>query len=228
MKNIDFTNKTVFLTGGSGGIGKDVKDYFEQLNAAVIAPDMDELNLLSSDSIRKYLNAHKDLKIDIFVHCAGINKLSEAEDLTIDLMESVYRVNVSSAVELLSNFIPYMKKQNYGKILFITSLYSIVSREKRAPYSASKSSLLGVTRTLALELAPYNIMVNSVAPGYVDTEMTRKNLSSKEIEEIEMNIPTGRLQRTEEISDVIGFLCSDLNKSITGQQVAVDGGFTCR
>lgn len=228
MKSIDFTNKTVFLTGASGGIGKNIKEYFEQSNAKVIAPDMDELDLLSTDSVKEYLDINRDLKIDIFVHCAGINKLSDAEDLTMELMESVYRVNVSSAVELLSGFIPNMKNNKSGKIVFITSLYAIVSRERRAPYSASKSSLLGVTRTLALELAPYNILVNSVAPGYVDTEMTRKNLSSKEIEDIENTLPTGRLQKPEEISDIVGFLCSDLNKSITGQQVAVDGGFTCR
>lgn len=228
MKKIDFTNKTVFLTGGSGGIGSEIKKYFKQLNASVIAPDVDELDLLSEDSIKKYLENNKNLKVDIFVHCAGINKLAEAEELTIDLMESVYRVNVSSAVVLLSEFIQNMKQNKYGKIVFITSLYSLVSRERRTPYSASKSSLLGVSRTLALELAPYNIMVNCVAPGYVDTEMTRKNLSVKEIEDIEKSLPTGRLQKTEEISDIVGFLCSDFNKSITGQQIAVDGGFTCR
>ena len=95
-------------------------------------------------------------------------------------------------------------------------------------YSSSKNALNGLTKTLALELAKDNILVNEIAPGYVMTEMTKKNLSSKDIEMIENRIPTGRLQTKEDIAFLTGFLCSEQNQSITGQLIAVDGGYLCR
>ena len=143
-------------------------------------------------------------------------------------MDEVFQVNLYSAVELIKNFIPNMVQNKYGRIVLISSLYALVSREKRAAYSMSKNALNGLVKTLTLEHAKDNILVNSIAPGYVLTEMTKKNLSQNEINVLRENIPTGRLQEEEEIANMVLYLCSELNQSITGQTIVIDGGFTCR
>lgn len=219
---------TAFLTGGSRGIGKAIKESLEKAGISVIAPAREELDLSNSESITKYLENNKNLTTDIFIHCAGINELAGIEEISQELILRVFQVNYNSAVQLLNSFVPSMKKKEYGKIVFVSSLYGIVSRERRIAYSSSKNALNGLCKSLALELAPYNILVNSVAPGYVMTDMTKKNLSEEEIGNIEKNIPTGRFQSEEEIAEAVTFFCSEKNKSITGQLLAVDGGFLCR
>lgn len=225
--NIEFKNRVIFLTGGSRGIGKKIKEVFEKNGAEVIAPEREELDLSSIKSVEHYLK-HNNLNIDIFIHCAGINEIAGIEEIGIEMLNKVFQVNYNAPVMLLNDFVASMKKQKHGKIVFISSLYAMVSRERRVAYSSSKSALTGLTKTLALELAPYDIMVNAVAPGYVMTDMTRQNLTQLEICEIEKNLPTGRFQTEEEIANTVAFLCSDLNSSITGQLLAIDGGFTCR
>ena len=124
--------------------------------------------------------------------------------------------------------VPGMRRRKKGKILLISSLYALISRERRIAYSSSKSALTGLMRTLALELAGDQILVNAVAPGYVMTDMTTQNLTQAEIASISAQIPTGRFQTEDDIAQLAAFLCSDANRSITGQLIAVDGGLTCR
>ncbi len=224
---IDFNGKKIFLTGGSRGIGKKIKDLFTELNAKVIAPERNELDLLSRENIDSYLKNNSILP-DIFIHCAGINELSDITEINENILDKSFQVNCFSAISLLNNFIISMKEKGWGRIIFISSIYAIVSRERRIAYSSTKNALTGLAKTMALELAPYNILINSIAPGYVMTEMTKKNLSIKEINDIKNNIPTGKFQSAEDIASLAAFLCSDYNQSITGQLIAVDGGFTCR
>lgn len=226
--HIDLKDRVIFLTGGSRGIGKQIKKTLEDDGAIIIAPERNKLNLMDPQNIERYLAENPDLEPDIFIHCAGINELAGIEEINHEILERVFQVNYNAPVALLSAFVKSMKKKKWGRIIFISSLYAIVSRERRIAYSSSKNALTGLAKTLALELAPYNILVNSVAPGYVMTEMTCKNLSPEEIQAIESNIPTGRFQTEEEIAFLVEFLCSNYNQSITGQLVAVDGGFVCR
>ncbi len=226
--NIEFSNRTVFLTGGSRGIGKRIKEIFEENNAGVIAPSREELDLSKPQSIEDYLTSHDELQPDIFIHCAGMNELAGIDEVNQDLLKNVFQVNYYSAVQLLSHFSTHMKDQSWGRIVFISSLYALVSRERRIAYSSSKNALTGLMKTVALELAPYGILSNAVAPGYVMTDMTQKNLSKQEIAELEEKIPTGKFQSEQDIASLVAFLCSEYNQSITGQLIAVDGGFTCR
>ena len=223
-----FNNKQVFITGGSRGIGNKICELFKSYGANITAPSRDELNLLDRKSIENYLLNNSDYSPDVFIHCAGINMLSSIDTITDSIVDDVFQVNYFSAVKLLNSFTKKMKEKQYGRIVFISSLYAIISREKRIAYSSSKNALTGLMKTLALELADSGILVNSVAPGYVMTEMTRKNLSIKEIKEIENNIPTHRFQTEEDIANICLFLCSELNNSITGQLIAVDGGFSIK
>lgn len=225
---ISFEGRRVFLTGGSRGIGKKIRETLEDAGAEVTAPSRGELDLLRRDAVREYLEVNAELRPDIFIHCAGLNELAGIREVSREILDRGFQVNFFSAAELASGFAGQMAEQHWGRILFISSLYSMVSRERRIAYSSSKSALNGLIRTMALELAPDNVLVNGIAPGYVLTDMTYKNLSAREIKEIEAGIPTGRFQREEEIADLAAFLCSDRNGSITGQILAVDGGFTCR
>lgn len=225
---VDFEKRIVFLTGGSRGIGATIKKMFEQDGVAVIAPSREELDLSSRQSIRSYLRENSGLQPDIFIHCAGINELAGITEISQEILDRVFQVNYYAPVELLNHFCCAMRNKQWGRIVFISSLYALVSKERRIAYSSSKSALNGLTKTLALELAKDNILVNEVAPGYVMTDMTKKNLSVEEIEALENMIPTGRFQTEEDIAYLTGFLCSEQNRNITGQLIAVDGGFTCR
>ena len=224
--NTAFQGKTVFLTGGSRGIGHCIRSYFSERGAEVIAPRREELDLSVPKSIQAYCK--KGIEADIFIHCAGCNELAGIEEIDTALAQRVFQVNYFAALELLHAAVPGMRARKEGKVLFISSLYALIARERRIAYSSSKSALTGLMKTLALELAGDQILVNAIAPGYVMTEMTTQNLSLKEIQRITAEIPTGRFQTEEDIAALAAFLCSTANRSITGQLIAVDGGYTCR
>lgn len=224
---IELTGRTAFLTGASRGIGKRIKETFECAGATVIAPGRGELDLASEEQIGEYIKGNPH-EIDIFIHCAGVNHLAGIETIEPQILLETFQVNLFSAVQLLHGYAGGMKRNGWGRVTFISSLYALVSKERRIAYSASKSALTGLTKSLALELGKENILVNAVAPGYVMTDMTKKNLSKAEIEEITAQIPQGRMQSEDDIANLTLFLCSDLNQSITGQLIAVDGGFACR
>lgn len=228
MININLSGKTAFITGGSRGIGKTIVEVLQNGGAKVIAPPRSELDLSDISSIEAYIQKQRSMKVDIFIHCAGINELAGINEISQDLLSRVYDVNLFAPIHLLKAFCPNMQESKWGRVVFVSSLYGIVSRERRIAYSSSKNAMTGLCKSLAIELGGNNILVNSVAPGYVMTDMTRKNLSEEEIKNIESQMPTHRFQTTEDIANLIAFLCSDLNQSITGQLIAVDGGFTCK
>lgn len=215
--------KRAFITGASRGIGNSIKKVFEKNGIETITPGRDELDLGDPVSIKEYFSKN-NVSADIVVNCAGINILSSFEKLDVDEMHRVFQTNFFSTIPVLQNFLPGMKERNFGRIVNIESLYAIISREQRLSYSASKTALSALTRTLAIEYGKYNILVNSVAPGYVLTEMTRKNLSDEEIDIIKKRIPLGRLAQPEEIAELVFFLCSEENSYVTGQLIVADGG----
>lgn len=219
--------KRVLITGASGGIGRYIKKIFEEAGNEVIAPTRKEMDLSNRESIRRFIKSY-GTETDIFVHCAGVNLLSQIDQISMSMIDTVFQTNTFSAVEIISGIVSHMKEQRFGRIILISSLYAIISREKRIAYSMSKNALTGLAKTLSLELGQYNILTNCVAPGYVMTDMTRKNLSIQEIERIRESIPTKQFQSEQDIANIVMFLCSEMNQSITGQLIAVDGGFTCK
>lgn len=227
MLNIDLTGKIALVTGASRGIGFSIKNVLEQAGAKVIAPTRQETDLSDLASVQIYAERLKGVKIDIFIHCAGINKLAGIKEIDQESFQTVLNVNLIAPTILLNAIVPYMENQKWGRIVLISSLYSIVSRERRIAYSASKNALTGLCKSLAIEEGKHSILVNAVAPGYVMTEMTKTNLTKLEIHDIEGKIPTGRFQTCEDVSNLVAFLSSPLNNSITGQLIAVDGGFSC-
>jgi 3-oxoacyl-[acyl-carrier protein] reductase len=121
-----------------------------------------------------------------------------------------------------------MMNRRFGRIVNISSIWSAVSKHARVSYTISKSGVNGMTRALAVELAPFNVLVNAVAPGYVNTELTKQNNTEEQLETIRNTIPVKRLAEPNEIAEVVAFLCSERNTYLTGQVIIVDGGFTCQ
>lgn len=217
---------TALITGAARGIGAAIRDRLKQEGFTILTPGRDELNLLSDASIDAYL-APIERPVDILVNNAGINYLASIEEVSSEKLQAMFQVNLTAPIRLIQGLIPRMKANRFGRIVNISSIFGVVSRERRLLYSATKSGLIGMTRTLAIELAPYNILVNCVAPGYVMTELTRQNNTEEEMERIRKTIPLGRLAEPHEIAEMVAFLCSDKNNYITGQTIVVDGGFTC-
>ena len=220
--------RRVLVTGGARGIGKAIAMVFEENGYEVVAPSRQELDLKSSESIEKYIKAHQGEYFDVIVNNAGCNDIHEIEEIMDEEIDSMINVNLVAPIKLLRGFTGAMKEHHYGRIVNIASIWAIVSKAGRCVYSATKNGIHGVTNTLAVELAEYNILVNTVCPGFTLTELTKKNNSDQEIVTISSDIPMKRMAQPKEIAEVVYFLCSEKNTYLTGQKIAVDGGYTER
>ena len=218
--------RTALITGSTGEIGKSIVSSLKE-DVNVIAPTRKELELSSNSSIENYVSS-LDIPIDIIINCAGIHKAGNCENLSANDFQNILQINLIAPFQIISGLVKGMKESKYGRILNISSIWSIVSKEKRSIYSASKSGLDGLTRTLALELAPFNILVNSIAPGYVNTDMIQQYNSKKELEKIKEIIPLKRFAEPYEIAELVKFLSSEKNSYITGQIIPIDGGYVLR
>ena len=216
--------KTALVTGASGGIGKSIKESLINEQIEVISPSRSELDLSSSESINDFLT-NLSKSIDILVNNAGILIVGKHNELSSSDFQEILQVNVIAPFVLMSKLSDSMKENKFGRIVNISSIWSQVSREGRSIYSASKAAVDSLTRSFALELSPYNILVNSIAPGYVNTELIKKNNSQTELDYIKKNIPLGRFAETSEIANLVTFLCSEKNSYITGQVITIDGGY---
>jgi|AP48_1055490.scaffolds.fasta_scaffold23573_2 3-oxoacyl-[acyl-carrier protein] reductase len=243
---IDFTNKTVVVTGGTRGVGAAIVQLFQECNAEIIATGTNldnlkrlnekssdkrtkytHLDFISDDSVQDFLGYIEKLgRIDVLINNAGVNKIDSIHEISENDWDWMNEVNLRGPFLITRSVSKIMKKQGYGKIVNIASVFSIVSRAKRAAYSTTKWGLVGFTKAIAHDLAPHNILVNAVSPGFVDTELTRRILGEKEIEKLVSSIPQKRLADAGEIAKAILFLTSDHNTYITGQNIIVDGGFT--
>lgn len=220
--------KNVLITGSSRGIGKATADLFEKKNYKVWKPDRTELELGNAVSISAFIDKYKDVYFDAIINNAGINDINLVEDIKDTEIENTVNINLIAPIKLIRGFVGNMKKQNYGRIVNIGSIWGVVSKEGRLTYSASKNGIHGVTNTLAVELGKYNILVNTVCPGFTLTELTYKNNTTGQIDNIAQTIPLCRMAEPIEIAKVIYYLASEENTYITGQKIAVDGGFTAK
>jgi 3-oxoacyl-[acyl-carrier protein] reductase len=218
--------RTVLVTGGSRGIGSAIAARLAEAGMRVLAPGRRELNLSSGASIDAYM-ASLSGPVDVLVNNAGINHLAAVEEITDETLTEMIQVNMTAPLRLIQVALSGMKRGKFGRIVNVGSIFGIVSKERRLQYTATKAALIGMTKTLAIELGPHNILVNCVAPGYVLTELTRQNNSQEELEKIGRMIPLRRLAEPAEVAELVAFLCSEKNTYITGQTIIVDGGFTC-
>lgn len=220
--------KRVLITGGSRGIGKATACIFEEKGYEVVSPERNSLELSNKDSIKRFVSQNKEVKFDCLINCAGINTLGRIEDLNDDELDEMLRINLIAPMFLIQGVVDNMRKSHYGRIVNVGSIWGLVGKTGRVGYAATKHGIHGVTQTLAVELAPYNILINTVCPGYTLTDLTYKNNSKERIIEISQNIPIGRMATPEEQARIIYFLGSEENTYITGQQIAVDGGYSAK
>jgi len=218
--------RTALVTGGSRGIGRAIAEAFRAEGAEVIAPPRAELDLASDASIDAWLAARKG-PVDILVNDAGINPLGSAEDYSDSDLEAVLQVNLKAPMRLMRGLLPGMRERGYGRVVNISSVWSLVTKPRRFAYSTAKAAVNGMTRAAAVECARHGVLVNAIAPGYVNTELTRKNNSEAEIKAIAEGIPARRLAEPAEIATLAVFLASSRNGYVTGQTIAADGGYTC-
>jgi len=220
-------NRVALITGASRGIGKVIAEYFEELGATVLSPSRSVMNMSDISSMERYLGSVEGT-IDILVNNAGINILGDLEEIDRKALDETLQVNLTAPIMLTKMVAEKMKANRYGRIVNMSSIWSLVAKERRIAYAASKAAMSAVTRTLALELGHHGILVNAVAPGYVNTEMTSRNNSKEQILEICTRIPLGRLAEPREIAEMVAFLCSQKNSYMTGQTLVVDGGYVCQ
>ncbi len=219
--------KKVLLTGGARGIGAAIAKELSSRGFQILAPSRSELDLGKADSLEKFLRQNS-LQFDVLVNNAGINILRSLPDLDGASWNEMLQTNLTAPLRLIQAVAPHMQKQKWGRILNLSSIFSLVTKENRSAYSATKSGLNALTRSAAVELGPHGILVNALCPGYVDTELTRKNNSPAELEKIEAAIPLRRMAQADELARIAAFLCSEENSYLTGQMVVVDGGFICK
>lgn len=244
----DFHGQVALITGATRGIGRQIAEDFLSLGAKVIITgttdksadeliaslpedqrrnvdyySVDFLDVHSMENFFKAFNIYQE--IHILVNNAGINRINFIDETRIEDWNDIIDVNLKAPFEIMRKISKIMKKNRYGRIVNISSIFGVISKEKRSIYSASKFGLRGLTVAISNELAQYNIMVNTVSPGFVLTDLTRSILSQKEMAELAEQVPAKRLADPKEVSRVILFMASRLNTYITGQNIIVDGGF---
>jgi len=246
--NLNFSNKTILITGATRGIGKQIADDLYLLGATLILTgtkinEVEELNniaskndkrktyfyldLLKTESVNNFLKQMSAFeRIDCLINNAGINRLNTINDIEIKDWNEMFSVNLSAPFSLIKEISNKMILNHYGRILNVASIFSKISKEKRSVYSATKFGLHGLTVGVSNDLAKHNILVNCISPGFILTDLTKKNLTKKDMDELVNQIPAKRLGTVQDISKVAIFLISDLNQYLTGQNIIVDGGFT--
>lgn len=218
--------RRVLITGAARGIGKSIAEQFSNAGFELVTPTRQELDLASTDSVQAYLRKNASLEIDVLVNNAGENKINSLQDMPLEDWQRILTVNLTSVFLLTQGFAPGMMKRRWGRIVNVSTIYSHLARPGRAAYSASKSGLNGLTRTAALEYGEQGVLVNAVCPGFVETELTRKNNSEEKIRELASQTALKRMAQPDEIARFTYFLGSELNTYITGQTLTIDGGFS--
>ena len=244
--NIDLTDKVAIITGSAQGIGKCIAESLAEAGASVVITDINESgvnevvdeftgsgkkaigiaadvsNAESADNLVKETLAQLG-KVDILVNNAGITRDSLLMRMSEEDFDSVIKVNLKGAYLMCKAVCRPMMKNRAGSIINISSLIGLRGNPGQTNYAASKAGLLGITKTLAKELASRNIRVNAVAPGYIVTAMTDK-LDDKTKEQLMEMIPIKKLGFPHDVANAVLFLASDLGGYITGETISVDGG----
>ncbi len=242
-------NKVAIVTGARRGIGEEVALRLAKDGAKVVVTDISKedcekvvkkieklgakglalkLDVTDEENIKEVIKTVKSKfgRIDILVNNAGIFEQEELDKMDTEKIDRVLGINLRGMILCTKHVIPEMKKQKYGKIVSTSSIAGFVGFALSSIYCATKGAIVNMTKELALELGKYKINVNSVAPGVIETDMTKGMLSDKKVKAgLLMSIPYGRVGQPEDIANAVAFLASDESEYITGHTIVVDGGW---
>ena len=240
---INLKNKNIIITGATGGIGNSIVDTLTSLNSKLIVTGTNEKKLEQLKNknanlivIKQDISIHDELeafvekcnneldgKIDVLVNNAGITQ----DNLTIRMdkkeWDNVININLTSTFLLSKYVIKKMLKNKFGKIINITSVVGHTGNIGQANYAASKGGVSSMSKSLSLEYAKKNILINCIAPGFIETAMTEK-INNDFKSQLKSKIPLDRFGSPQDIANCVAFLSSDLSNYITGETIHINGG----
>jgi 3-hydroxybutyrate dehydrogenase len=255
-------DKIVLITGSTSGIGLEIAKHFAKLKAKIIINGLEKedivqkvvielkalgasdilyhsANLANPTEIAQMFEAvdKKFGKLDVLVNNAGIQFVSPIESFPEDKWEAIIRINMISSFYTIKYAVPMMKKNGWGRIINMGSAHSLIASPFKSAYVAAKHGLLGMTKSIALELAEHNITVNAICPGYVKTPLVvnqiadtakARNMTEEAVirDVILASQATKKFVEIDEIANLVIFLCDDRAASITGVPLSIDGGWT--
>lgn len=240
-------DRVAFITGGTRGIGRQIaiklskagykiavnyrtenenlkitKSEIEKIGGTFLAVRGDVTDFEACKKCVEEIIANFG-KIDVLVNNAGVTKDNLLMRMKEDEFKSVIDINLIGTFNVTKNVIPYMTRARSGRIINISSIVGISGNAGQTNYAASKAGIIGFTKSLAKEVASRNILVNAVAPGFIETDMTDA-LKEEIKEDIKKGIPLKRIGKVEDVANVVNFLASEESSYITGQVINVDGG----
>jgi 3-hydroxybutyrate dehydrogenase len=254
------SSKTVLITGGASGIGLGIGEYLAKQGHRIIIADMAEeaayaaaakiakigvktralvLDVTDVAALANVPTVLGDTKVDVLINNAGIQHVSKLEDFPADKWQLLINVMLVGPALLTKALLPQMRAQNYGRIINVGSIHSLVASPYKSAYVAAKHGLVGFAKTLALETGDANITINNLCPAYVKTPLVEAQISAQakennmtEAEVVEkiflQPMPKKAFIDIEELAASAAFLMADLAKNITAQNIVLDGGWTAR
>ena len=228
--------KKVLVTGGTRGIGKSIFELFKKNGYDVYITGTSlpkipnekyyQVDFSNSESFEKFIFDISSKKFDILINNVGTNIIKNQSDVSIVEWSKMIDVNLKSIYFISQSILKNMPSG--GKIINISSIFGVVSKELRSLYSTTKFGINGLTKSLSLEYAHKNILINSISPGFTNTELTSKSLTEEQSSELKKQVPLNRFAEPTEIAELVFFLSSEKNSYITGQNIIIDGGFTIK
>jgi NAD(P)-dependent dehydrogenase (short-subunit alcohol dehydrogenase family) len=238
MITASLQGRLALVTGGTRGMGAAIATRLIAEGASVTVTGTREngaappgaryvpVDFSNRPATEAFSKEVAQMNLHILVNNAGVNKIGPFAELDSADYDHIQEINVRAPFLLCRTVLPAMRKRKWGRIINITSIFGVISKEFRAPYSASKFALDGMTAALAAEVAADGILANCVSPGFIDTELTRKVLGEEGIKELVSRVPIRRLGQPEEVAALVAWLASPENTFISGQNIVIDGGFT--
>jgi 3-oxoacyl-[acyl-carrier protein] reductase len=245
---MDLANRVAIVTGSGRGIGQAIALKLAEVGAIVVVNDIDEAaaqgvageiqamgrqslvvmaDIGSSEDVTRLVEAAVSTfgKVDILVNNAGISRDQLLIRMSDEDWDRVININLKSAFLCTRAALRHMLKQRWGRIISITSIVGLVGNPGQANYASAKAGIIGFTKTIAKEVASRGISANAIAPGFIDTEMT-KRLGESRRQELLKHIPLGYLGSPGDVAEAVAFLASEEARYITGQVLGVDGGMS--